>query len=306
MDKIAKALRKARMEREEEQTPSVSGPEFHEDNKRHVEVAAEGKISLDSRNGSPLDKAPHDSFISTEIPVEHDTPESGSVSVDPKLIVYYEPESQAAEHFKLMRSRILHPTDGKVIKTILVTSAMDNAGKTVVACNLALSIARGIDPYALLIDADVRRPSIHRMFDINPEHGLSDYLLGKTQLDRCLHKPAIAKLTILPAGNAVPNPSEIITSAKMKALLEEAKKRYADRFIIIDSPPVNMATESTDLAKLVDAVLFVVRYGFSSKPLIEQAIAKLDRGKIMGIVFNAYDSPRGKYGYYKKNKYYRH
>ena len=238
--------------------------------------------------------------------MEDDIVRSVPQSINPKLIVYHEPESRASEYFKLLRSHILHPTDGRALKTILVTSAMDNAGKTVVACNLALSIAQGVDPYALLVDADIRKSSVHRMFGIEPEYGLSDYLSGKTPLSYCLHKPAISKLTILPSGNMVSNPSEIITSLRMKALLEEAKKRYADRFIVIDSPPVNLASESADLAKLVDTVLFVVRYGVSSRPLIEQSITKLGREKIMGIVFNAYDNPRGKYGYYHKKSYYGH
>lgn len=306
MDKIAKALCKARREREEEQGSAGHGAGPHEYEERHVEVT--DKIYTDRAlvNKSAHEEAGPDSFAGTEILMENDISRSASASVNPKLIVYHEPESRASEYFKLLRSHILHPTGGKELRTILVTSAMDNAGKTVVACNLALSIAQGVDPYALLIDADMRKSSIQKMFGIKPEYGLSDYLLGKTQLSSCLHKPAISKLTILPSGNIVPNPSEIVTSLRMKALLEEVKKRYADRFIIIDSPPVNLASESVDLAKLVDAILFVVRYGVSSKSLIEQAITKLGREKITGIVFNAYDNPRGKYGYYKKNSYYGH
>ncbi len=224
---------------------------------------------------------------------------------DPKLIVYHEPESLAAEHFKLLRSRIVNPPDDRELRTILVTSAMDNAGKTLVASNLSLSIAQGVDPYALLIDTDVRKPAVHKMFGIESQPGLSEYLTDQATLPECLVKSAVTKLTILPAGSQVPNPAEIITSSRMKELIKEAKSRYHDRFIVLDSPPVNLASETVDLAKLVDAVLLVIRCGMSSKPVVEQAINKIGREKILGVVFNAYERPSGKYGYYsKKTAYY--
>ncbi len=295
MDKIAKALDKALKEQEDERKAGpvkvAKGPT----------LAAVAGHNMDKVSG-PVGEELEDSFFDTT----GDLPKEPQVSsIDPKLIVYHEPESLAAEHFKLLRSRILHPSDGRELRTILVTSAMDDAGKTMVACNLALSIAQGVDPYALLIDADVRRSSVHKMFGLDPGIGLTDYLVGRESLPACFVKPAISKLTILPSGEKVPNPAEIITSSRMKALLDEAKARYEDRFIIIDSPPVNLASEVIDLTKLVDTVLLVVRCGGASKPFIEQAINRLGKDRIMGIVFNAYDRPSGKYGYYKqKNSYY--
>ncbi len=303
MDKIAKALNKALKEREEN-TRTDTGPD--RDSIKSEQKKSAGRPALTAVDGHMRDKKvspPVKSEEARKAPV--DTGLSPELSIDPKLVVYHEPESLAAEHFKLLRSRIMHPSDGKEIRTIMVTSAMDNAGKTMVACNLALSIAQSIDPYALLIDADIRRSSVHKMFGIEPESGLTDYLLDREALRKCLVKPAVSKLTLLPAGGNVDNPSEIITSSRMSNLIDEAKTRYEDRFIIIDTPPVNLASETVDLAKLVDTVLFVVRCGGSSKPLMEQAINRIGKEKIMGIVFNAYERPSGKYGYYKlANHYY--
>ena len=249
-------------------------------------------------------------------PVSHDTTASktdiqagegaGFVSkalqgpVDPKLVVFHEPGSPAAEHFKVLRSQILYPQDGKDRRVILVTSAMEAAGKTMVACNLAVSIAQGVDPYALLIDADIRKSSVHRMLGFEPAEGLSEYLQRNEALSKYLIRTPMMKLTVLPAGHSVRNPAELLTSDKMRLLFEEARERYPDRFIIVDSPPVNLAAETSSLAQNVDAVVFVVRSGYSNQDLIEEAIAKVGEDKILGIVFNCFESPPGKYSYYKK------
>ena len=220
--------------------------------------------------------------------------------VDPKLVVFHEPGSPAAEHFKVLRSQILYPQDGKDRRVILVTSAMEAAGKTMVACNLAVSIAQGVDPYALLIDADIRKASAHRMLGFEPAEGLAEYLQTDEPLSKYLIRTPMMKLTVLPAGHSVRNPTELLTSAKMRHLFEEARERYPDRFIVVDSPPVNLAAETSSLAQNVDAVIFVVRYGYSGQDLIEEAIAKVGEDKILGIVFNCFESPPGKYSYYKK------
>jgi protein-tyrosine kinase len=220
--------------------------------------------------------------------------------VDPKLVVFHEPGSPAAEHFKVLRSQILYPKDGKDRRVILVTSAMERAGKTMVACNLAVSIAQSVDPYALLIDADIRKSSVHRMLGLEPAEGLSEYLQRNEPLSKYLIRTPMMKLTVLLAGHSVRNPAELLTSDKMRHLFEEARERYPDRFIIVDSPPVNLAAETLSLSQNVDAVVFVVRYGYSNQDLIEEAIAKVGEDKILGIVFNCFESPPGKYSYYKK------
>lgn len=220
--------------------------------------------------------------------------------VDPKLVVFRDPKSPASENFKVLRSQILYPKDAIRRRVILVTSAMEGAGKTTVACNLSVSIAQSVDPYVLLIDADIRRSSVCGMLGLDPGEGLSEYLKGNQTLSKYLIRTPMTKLTVLPAGRSVTNPAELLTSAKMRHLFEEARERYSDRFIIVDSPPVNLAAETLSLSQNVDAVVFVVRYGFSDKDLIEEAIAKVGEDRILGIVFNCFESPPGRYSYYKK------
>ena len=220
--------------------------------------------------------------------------------VSPKLVVFHQPASLAAENFKVLRSQLLYPKDGEEKRVVLVTSALEQEGKTFVACNLAISIAQGIDPYVLLIDADTRNPNVHRMLGVDAQEGLSDYLQRQDPLSRFLVKTPLTKLTILPAGTPPRNPAELLTSTKMAALLKEAKARYSDRFIILDSPPVNLAAEALTLAKHVDTVIFVVRYGKTSQDVMEQALEKIGREKILGLVFNGFEVTPRKYSYYKK------
>ncbi len=223
--------------------------------------------------------------------------------VDFRVVVYHKPESLAAEHFKVLRGNIMHPADGRKIKSILVTSALEQEGKTMVSCNLAVSIAQSLDPYVLLIDADVRRPNVHNMLGLSKVKGLTDYLESDSSLSEYLIKCSIDKMTILQAGSMVRNPAEIMTSEKMKHLLGEARERYEDRYIVIDSPPVNLAAETLVLAQQVDAIVLVVRYAVSDKNAIEEALTKLDREKVLGMVFNGFEVTPRKYTYYKK-KYY--
>jgi len=222
--------------------------------------------------------------------------------IDEKLVVFHQPDSLAAENFKILRSQIIYPSDGKAKRTILVTSALAQEGKTFVTCNLALSIAQGLDPYCLLIDGDLRRPSVHKMLGISSNQmGLADFLVRGGSLGSYLIKTDITKLTVLPAGHIPRNPAELLTSSNMKSLLKEAKSRYEDRFIVIDSPPVNLASETRDLALSVDAVIFVVRYGKTSRETIQEAIEKIGKERILGVVFNGFEVTPKKYSYYKKD-----
>ncbi len=231
------------------------------------------------------------------------TPDTLEGPVDFRVVVYHNPESLAAEHFKVLRSSIMYPSDGREIKSVLVTSALEQEGKTMVSCNLAVSIAQSVDPYVLLIDGDVRRPSVQKTLGLKKARGLTDYLLTGRPLSDFLMKGIMDKMTVLQAGSIVRNPAELMTSEKMHALIQEARDRYADRLIVIDSPPVNLAAETLVLAKQVDAVILVVRYGVSDKNAVEEAVNKLNKQKILGVVFNGFEVTPRKYTYYKKGYY---
>jgi len=185
----------------------------------------------------------------------------------------------------------------------MVTSPLPLDGKSMVAANLAISIAQGINEYVMLVDCDLRRPSIGGLLGLNVHEGIRDYLEDGTSVAPYLVKAPVAKLTVLPAGKVAPNPSELLSSEKMRLFVEELKDRYEDRYIIFDATPAHFAAETTFLASMVDGVLLVVRSGKTARDSVLESIENIGREKNIGVVFNASnESPRG-YGYYYR--YYR-
>lgn len=234
---------------------------------------------------------------------------SGLGKADPLLITYHDPASVEAEIFKILRTNILFPKTGLPPRSIMVTSAIPGDGKSFVAANLAVSIAQGIEEHVLLMDCDMRRSSVHKIFGYpDTEPGLSSYLSQKKPLKSLLKKTIVDKLTILPGGPTPPNPAELLSSQAMKALLEETRSRYKDRYIIVDSPPPQLTAETTALAKTIDGIILVVRYAATPKSLIKELVEKLGREKLIGVVMNGYRVPateRYGYGRYKKYKKYK-
>ncbi|MFO7713468.1 CpsD/CapB family tyrosine-protein kinase [Desulfosarcina sp.] len=231
---------------------------------------------------------------------------TGKPAIDPNLIVYHDPSCAEAEIFKILRNNILFPREGAPPPSIMVTSAVPGDGKSFVAANLAVSIAQGVEEHVLLMDCDMRRSSIHRSFGFDDRvPGLCEYLSKGVELSALLKKTVVDKLTILPGGSTPDNPSELLSSQAMKQLLEQAKNRYHDRFIIVDSPPPQLTAETTALAKYVDGIIIVVRAGKTPKDLVKNLAEKLGREKLLGVVLNGYKVPateRYGYGRYKAYK----
>ena len=219
------------------------------------------------------------------------------------LIMLSSPDSADAETFKVLRGQILFPKDRKVPRSMLVTSTFPAEGKSYVAANLAATLALSIDEYVLLVDTDLRRPRLHRMFGYSKVQGLHEYLVGGCKLEELVLKSGIDKLSILPAGKPPRNPTELLSSSMMVKFLDEVKERYQDRFVIIDSPPSNVATEGKFLAQYVDGIIFVVMANKTPRKDIEKAIDNLGRDKILGIVFNGYEQVRKSYHRYYDRYY---
>ena len=230
---------------------------------------------------------------------------------DHPLVSLFEPGSLGAEQFRRLRTHVLKLNVSDPPKTIMVTSAAAGEGKTFVAANLAAGIAHDLHFHALLVDCDLRNPSLSHWFGVQNGHGLSDYLVGRNQLSELLMKTEMEKLSILTGGSAQAKPAELIGSRKMEALVHELKSRYSDRYIILDATPLLATTEPEVLARLVDGILIVVRAGVTPRETVKQAIASLDPKKIMGFVLNDVEfkssglSSRyfGSDGYYTKYGY---
>jgi exopolysaccharide/PEP-CTERM locus tyrosine autokinase len=215
--------------------------------------------------------------------------------IEKDLVTLMNPQSFEAEQFKILRTNLLFPESGKTPRSVMVTSAVPGEGKSFVAANLAVSVARHVNWNVLLIDSDLRRPSIHKQFGFQNLSGLSNYLANGTDLEPLLLKTGIENLTILPAGKSIHNPSELLSSERMTALLEEVAERYNDRLIILDSPPPKLTAESGALARYVEGILVVVKYNSTPKDLVSELIGKLGRDKILGAVVNKFDAGTGRY-----------
>ena len=201
-------------------------------------------------------------------------------------------ETNVAEEFRLIKRPLLaaarsNAPDGAARNVIMVTSAAPHEGKTFVAVNLAFSIVAGHDVSVLLIDGDFGRPSIPSVLGFEAESGLIDVLSDPTiELSDTLVRTNIENLTVLPAGPARPGSSELLASNRMARFVYEIAKRYADRIIIFDSPPVLARSEPIVLAKHAGQIVFVVEAERTSRAAAEEALGHLDAERIAGVVLN--------------------
>jgi capsular exopolysaccharide synthesis family protein len=229
-------------------------------------------------------------------------PAAAGSTLDPSLVSLLDPDGVEAGLFRILRTQILFPKTGKPPRTILVTSALPEEGKSFVTTNLAINMARNVDDHVLLVDCDLRKPTIHTKFGFDKVKGLREYLSDGAGLAPLLLKTTVEKLTLLPSGAVPANPSELITSSRMAALIQELRVRYPDRYIIFDSAPPMMAPETSAIAKWADGTLLVVKYGTTPMELVEQLIALLDREKIIGAVINKFS--QREFRRYSYSKYY--
>jgi capsular exopolysaccharide synthesis family protein len=201
-----------------------------------------------------------------------------------------------AEAFHELRTSVLLSTAKHPPKTLLVTSAKGGEGKTTVAANLAVSLAQ-LGDKVLLIDADLRRPSLHKFFGVPNTSGLVNFLTGDPDWRNLLSHPAPVGLSVLPSGPIPPNPADLLSSEFMPALIREASKEY--KFIVLDSPPLLNLADSRILATLVDGVILVVGGGITPRELVHRAYASaVDAGShVLGATINFADTRSDYYSY---------
>jgi exopolysaccharide/PEP-CTERM locus tyrosine autokinase len=205
---------------------------------------------------------------------------------NPLLVSFFKPDSIATVQFRKLRTHLLQANVTKSPKTIMVTSATEREGKSTVAANLAMGIAHDLQAHALLVDCDLHHPTLASWFGVKGDKGLSDYLTGNEEIPELLRKTEVERLSILTGGSVQDNPTELIGSKKMEALIHELKSRYADRYVILDSTPLLSTTEPEVLAKWVDGIVIVVRAGVTPRETVKQAITSLEKEKILGFVLN--------------------
>ena len=195
--------------------------------------------------------------------------------------------NQVAEQFKILRTQLFNRTRPQGWSTIQVTGFDAGEGKSLIATNLAISIARDSRQTTLLVDLDFRNPSIHTLFGMEQGvPGLTSFFAGENSLEEIMINPGIEKLTVLPAGGRLLQAPELIGSAKMEALVRELKERYEDRYIIFDTPPMNGLPDALVFSEYVDCIILVARAGHTSRTSVENTMEAVPREKVLGLVFN--------------------
>jgi capsular exopolysaccharide synthesis family protein len=227
----------------------------------------------------------------------------------PELIVNADARSSMAEAYRQLRTSVLLSTAGRAPKSLLVTSSQPAEGKTTTATNIAISLAQ-TGASVLIIDADMRRPRLHSIFDIENRRGLSTYLssdMSEAELLSLIEQHEASGLHLMTSGPVPPNPAELIGSDQMRRLLSIVESTFTH--VVIDSPPIASFTDGVLVASMVDGVLLVVHGGKSSRHVVRRARQVLqDVGaKIFGVVLNNVNLHSDDYYYYQRyyhNSYY--
>ena len=208
-------------------------------------------------------------------------------------------KSPIVEAYRSVRTSIEYSNLDDKLKVILVTSTQQNEGKSTVASNLAISFSKLPNKKILLIDGDLRNPSIHRVFSIGNSDGMMSILKGEKDLKSTIND----NLDILTTGVIPPNPDEILVTDKMKKFIQQIKEKYD--YIFIDSPPIGIVSDASLLSQLSDGVIFVVSSGEVETDFAKLAKDKLMNveAKILGAVLNKYESHNDDYGYYYSEYY---
>lgn len=212
------------------------------------------------------------------------------------FVVEKNPKSVAAEAYRTLKTNIQYSSFDKKYKSIVVTSANPGDGKSTTAGNLALTLAEG-EGKVLLIDCDMRKPSVHKSFRITNTYGLTDILVQNKKVTEVAHKYN-NNLSIIPVGKIPPNPAEMLGSKAMTLFLEEMKNHFD--YIVLDTPPLQAVADPQILSTKVDGTVVVVRAGKTKKDDVNSSVSLLKKvnANIIGTVLHAVDNSNNKYYYY--------
>lgn len=212
-----------------------------------------------------------------------------------KVVVMPDVPAAAVEQYRRLAASLHHAQFQRNMNVLMITSASPGEGKTLTAANLALTLSESYRRKVLLIDADLRRPSLHHIFELPNVCGLSDALTSDSDQKLSVIQVS-ANLTVLPAGRPDNDPMSGLTSDRMRRIVQDAAAHFD--WVIIDTPPVGFLSDANLLVAMVDAALFVVRAGKSPYRLIQRALDAIGRDNVLGVVLNAIDEHVDDAGYY--------
>jgi exopolysaccharide/PEP-CTERM locus tyrosine autokinase len=221
---------------------------------------------------------------------------------NPYLVTANDQGSPASEQYRKLKSLIVKLSQaGDFEKTLMVTSPVAGEGKTITSLNLAITMAQEFDHTVLLVEADIRKPSVLNYLGLKAQWGLTDCVLDGIDLKEVIIKTGIGSLSVLPAGRRVDNPVELFSSNRMQALFAEMKSRYNDRYVIVDTTPLLPFAEPSYIANMTGAVVLVVREGVTTTDKLKRSLEMLKNHNLLGVISNCVsrvNTLQGYYGYY--------
>ena len=200
------------------------------------------------------------------------------------LIAAIAPHSSVAEQYRAIRGKLSQREESGGLRSLAVTSPARGDGKSITAANLALTMAQEVQRSVVLVDADLRNPSLHSLFAIDRQPGLSDVLAGEASLDEALVYMPELRLMLLPAGRTPDYPTEMLGSAAMRDAIDSLSARF-DR-LVLDLPAALPLADVGTVTPLVDGVVMVVRAGVTQRPVLDQALSTFEQSKVVGMVLN--------------------
>jgi protein-tyrosine kinase len=285
MSRIQEILARAERDgtaRRTQSSPSLVPPPTDFTQQEFAQPAIDGTSALDRSPYIPAVEPAMVAAPAAPVVVEGRT---AIAVLHPALVSAITPHSAIAEQYRAIRSRITQHEDHAPLRTVMVTSPGGGEGKSVTAANLALTMAQEFQRRVVLVDADLRRPSVQALFGIDEGGpGLSEVLAGEATLDEVLVNLPDYRLTVLPAGSTPQFPTELLGSAAMRRTLDLLRARF-DR-VLLDLPAVMPLADVGTVAPLADGVVMVVRAGVTQRPALDQALTTLEDTKILGVVLN--------------------
>jgi protein-tyrosine kinase len=215
-----------------------------------------------------------------------------------KVVVDQDMDAASREQYRRLATALLAAQAASGLKVVLMASAVASEGKSLTSSNLSLTFSEAYQRNVLLIDGDLRRPSIHTIFGLQSKPGLCEGLLGQDERKLALHRVS-PRLTVLTAGQSAADPMSLLASSRMRQLIDEARETFD--WIIIDTPPVGLLSDASLLAHMADGALLVIKAGSTAHDLVSRAVAAIGKEQILGVVLNQVDetgTPAYKYQQY--------
>lgn len=286
LDFLSKALEKAKAGQKKEEAAPPAGAS---------RISPAEPLPLTAGPAAPLGEITYTVTRTVAVDLEH---------LKRQRLLTGNQEDPVGEAYKLLRTQIVQRTRLDNKNLLMLTGPHPGEGKTLTAVNLAVSLAQEVDKTVLLVDADLRRPTVHNYFGLPPGPGLVDYLTGeKTIPELLVHPEGFAKFVLLPGGRPVAEAAELVSSPMMAELVEELKHFYPDRYVLFDLPPLLSYADALAFAPLVDGIILVVEQGKTTREDVQRCLELLKDFPVLGTVLNKVSDQGTSYYYLADNRH---